>query len=631
MTTLSALTNFWEVISVSWTEELYKIYEYNSSRELDPNEPVMLPVAHSTANAQIEIIIDINGNFKGAGTVAKADAVTIIPATEDSATRSSGICAMPFADKLIYIAGDYSQYADGKKSDNTKHFTAYMEQLGNWLTSEFSHPFVDALYKYLDKRCLIYDLIKAGILKTDEVSGKLKKNEKISGIPQEDSFVRVIINAENESIQTWKSKSLQESFISFNNSLMGKKQLCYASGECAVPTYKHPSKIRNSGDKAKLMSSNDESGFTYRGRFANKEQAVSVGYDYLQKIHNALRWLREKQGINFDSMTVIVWASAMQDIPPCSDSLIDDDDLIFEDENNIPSTMSMYTDMLNKRIFGYGEKLTPNTKVMIMGLDAATTGRISISMYSELESSEYLANIEKWHSETAWLRYSSKHKKKIVNSFGLYEIVRYAFGTEQGKFVECDEKVLRDNILRLINCVVNGNRLPADIVNALYQKASYPLAYDIKNNNHRRVLETACGMIRKQIIDRKGDVLMAYDPNETDRSYLYGCLLAIADKAESESYDENERNVRITNAKRYGNAFSQRPYQTWGIIEERLRPYFNKLGRYQVKYGKWINEIVSKMDTSTFSDNSRLEPMYLLGYHNFTEYMYSASAGKEEK
>lgn len=617
---------------MSWNEELYKIYEYNSGREFDANEPVMLPVSHSTANAQIEVIIDIDGNFKGAGTIAKADAVTVIPATENSATRSSGICAMPFADKLIYIAGDYGQYADGKKSDNTGYFTAYMNQLRKWRESEFSHPFVDALYKYLDKRCLIYDLIEAGILKTDETDGKLKKNEKISGISQEDSFVRVIINTENESIQTWKSKSLQESFISFNSSLlMGEKQLCYASGEYVVPTYKHPSKIRNSGDKAKLMSSNDESGFTYRGRFSSKEQAVSVGYDYSQKIHNALRWLREKQGKNFNSMTVIVWASAMQDIPSCSDSLIDDDDLIFEDENNVPSTMPMYTEMLKKRIFGYGEKLDPGTKVMIMGLDAATTGRINISMYSELESSKFLANIEKWHSETAWLRYSSKHKKKIVNSFGLYEIIRYAFGTEQGAFVECDEKVLRDNILRLINCVVNGVRLPADIVNALYQKASNPLAYDIKNNNHRRVLVTACGMIRKQIIDRKGDVLMAYDPNETDRSYLYGCLLAIADKAESESYDEDERNVRVTNARRYWNAFSQRPYQIWGIIEEHLRPYFNKLGKSQVKYGKWINEIVSKMDTATFSDNRRLEPMYLLGYHNFTEYMYSASAVREEK
>ena len=618
---------------MSWTDELYKIYEYNCDREFGENETVMLPVAHSTANAQIVLMIDLEGKFKGAKAVEKSDAVTVIPATEDSATRSSGICAMPFADKLIYIAGDYSTYADGKKADNSGHFINYMNQLRKWMAGEYSHPFVRALYMYLDKKCLISDLVKADVIKTDEVSGKFKEKEKISGIAQEDSFVRIIIFANDSVVETWKDRSLQDSFISFNSSLMGEKQLCYASGEYVPSTYKHPSKIRNSGDKAKIMSTNDESGFTYRGRFADKEQAVSMGYEYSQKIHNALRWLREKQGRNIDSLTLIVWASAMQDIPDSSESFFDDsffDDLSDEKQEVIPSTMPMYMDMLNKRIFGVREKLEPNTKVMIMGLDAATTGRINISMYSELESSRYLANIEKWHSETAWLRFYGKSKKKMINSFSVYDIIRYAFGTEQGAFVDCDKKLMRDNILRLMNCITNGAKLPSDIAYALYQKASNPLAYD-NNYNHRSVLETACGMIRKNIIDRKGDVSMAYDPSITDRSYLYGCLLAIADKAESEAYDEQERNVRVTNARRYWNAFSQRPYMTWGVIEERLRPYMDKLGKSQVKYSKWINEIVSKMDEKIFMNNSRLEPLYLLGYHHFTEYMYNGNVTKEEK
>ena len=631
---------------MSWTDELYKIYEYNSDRDFDENEPVMLPVAHSTANAQIEITIGLDGEFKGARTVEKADAVTVIPATEDSATRSSGVCAMPFADKLIYIAGDYCDYAEGKKADNTGHFINYINQLRLWKESEYSHPFVSALYSFLDKKQLIHELVMSGVIKTDEATGKFKEKEKIAGIAQEDSFVRFVVQTSDNCVQTWKDKSLQESFISFNSSLMGDKQLCYASGEFVPATYKHPSKIRNSGDKAKIMSTNDESGFTYRGRFANKEQAVSVGYEYSQKIHNALRWLREKQGKNIDSLTVIVWASAMQDIPDFTRSFInedeieaqpveEDEDSIFDDlpdekNDEIPSTMPLYMDMLKKRIFGVRDRLELNTKVMVMGLDAATTGRINISMYSELEASQYLANIEKWHSETAWLRFYSKPKKKMINSFSASDIIRYAFGTEQGASVECDKKVMRDNILRLLSCITNGAKLPSDIVNALYQKASNPLASE-HNYNHRSVLETACGMIRKKIIDEKGDVSMAFDPNITDRSYLFGCLLAIADKAESESYDDQERNVRVTNARRYWNAFSQRPYQTWGIIEERLRPYMDKLGNAQVKYTKWINEIVSKMDADTFSDNSRLEPLYLLGYHQFTDYMYNGKAIKEEE
>ena len=118
---------------------------------------------------------------------------------------------------------------------------------------------------------------------------------------------------------------------------------------------------------------------------------------------------------------------------------------------------------------------------------------------------------------------------------------------------------------------------------------------------------------------------MAYDPNETDRSYLFGCLLAIADKAESEAYSKEDRGVRVTNAKRYWNTFSQRPYQTWQTIEEHLRPYMTRLQKSQVKYEKWINEIMGKMAPADFTDNSRLEPLYLLGYHHFTDFMYNTN------
>ena len=121
---------------------------------------------------------------------------------------------------------------------------------------------------------------------------------------------------------------------------------------------------------------------------------------------------------------------------------------------------------------------------------------------------------------------------------------------------------------------------------------------------------------------------MAYDPNETNRSYLFGCLLAIADKAERDTYEKGEN--RTTNAKRYWSAFSSHPYQTWMIIEERLRPYLDKLSdNGQVYYEKKIQEITDKMSAADFADNSKLEPLYLLGYHHFTSYLYSKNNNEE--
>ena len=630
---------------MSWTNELLAVYDYNSGREFTEGEPEMLPIAHSTANAQIEITISESGEFMGASAVEKNDSKTVIPATEDSATRSSGIAPMPFDDKLVYIAGDYGKYVVGKRSDNENYFLSYMNQLRKWYESPYTNKAVKALYDYLDKRTIMSDLVRAGVLKTDESTGKLADNVKIAGISQEDSFVRFIIEGEPP-LKTWDNTFCKKygldmvgDFQKFNGSFVGTEQLCYATGEILPVTYKHPAKLRNAGDKAKLFSANDESGFSYKGRFNGKEEAVSISYDFSQKIHNALRWLIQKQGEAFNTMTLVVWASALQDIPTPTKKGYDDDDDDLDDEKEIPTTAPMYMALLKKNIYGYRTNLAPNTKVMLMGLDSTSDrnqGRISLSLYTELNSSDYLSNIEKWHSQTAWTRYKRKQKKTVVNSFSIIEIVKCAFGTEQGKFIDCDKKIKGDNVLRLLPCVTAGKKIPDDIISALYNKASNPLAYE-NSYNHRTVLETACGMIRKSIIDKEkydkeDDHLMAYDPNNTDRSYLYGCLLAIADKAENEAFIPEDRNKRQTSARRYWNVFSQRPYQTWGIIDSNIKIYFNKLEKGQVKYQKRINEILDKMDEKTFKDNSRLENVYLLGYSHYMTKMFNEDmkSNKEE-
>ncbi len=64
---------------------------------------------------------------------------------------------------------------------------------------------------------------------------------------------------------------------------------------------------------------------------------------------------------------------------------------------------------------------------------------------------------------------------------------------------------------------------------------------------------------------------MALDKEETNRSYLYGRLLAVADRIEYRTYDEKDK-ARVTNAKRYMSTFSQRPFETWKMIEEISSP-----------------------------------------------------------
>ena len=73
---------------MSWMSQLVKTYEDNIGKG-SQSETGLMPIAHMSANAQIEIILSREGEFRDAFKVEKADAATLIPVTEASAGRSS--------------------------------------------------------------------------------------------------------------------------------------------------------------------------------------------------------------------------------------------------------------------------------------------------------------------------------------------------------------------------------------------------------------------------------------------------------------------------------------------------------------------------------------------------------------
>ena len=75
---------------MNWIQSLYETYE-NCQNALGyaPNTPrPLLPICHITTQAQVEVVIDGQGNFRRARIVDKNDSTTIIPATENSGGRS---------------------------------------------------------------------------------------------------------------------------------------------------------------------------------------------------------------------------------------------------------------------------------------------------------------------------------------------------------------------------------------------------------------------------------------------------------------------------------------------------------------------------------------------------------------
>ena len=108
---------------------------------------------------------------------------------------------------------------------------------------------------------------------------------------------------------------------------------------------------------------------------------------------------------------------------------------------------------------------------------------------------------------------------------------------------------------------------------------------------------------------------MALDKENSDRSYLFGRLLAIADIAELREYDKTETK-RTTNAKKYWSVYAKRPSSTLELIRKRLNPYLEKK---DIGLKEWcenlIADIVVEIEKTNGYNNKPLSEMYVLGYY----------------
>lgn len=638
---------------MAWLKTLAETYDvYADLAGVDRNgQAVLLPISHSTFNAQIEVTIDRDGNFIDSKKLDKGnDVVTIIPVTEDSTARSSGIAPHPLCDKLCYIAGDYTLYTDDNKE---KFFEAYMEQLRDWAESTETHPMVQAIYQYLEKRSLIHDLVTSSVLELND-DGRLTDHTKIHGLGQTGANVRFIIRGNTLPQEVWRNQELYKKYSEYYQRKLETKKLCYASGKIESCSDKHPSKIRNSADKAKLISGNDESGFTYRGRFTAKEQVVSVGYDTSQKAHNALRWFIQKQGYTRDESAIVCWmVNRDMQIPDMMKDSVnaynDIDDFDFDTIDtyetstaNKHDTGKNFAEQFNNAVNGYVGKIKMDDRVAIIALDAATTGRLSVVYYDEMGGKQYVDAILNWQTHCKWYRTvkvgkAEDGKQRITCECtpSPRDMALAAFGVQRSEWLEADSKLIRATVKRLLPCITQkGTKIPTDIIRAAAQRASMPQTMSdyIWYND---VLCVVCAMIRFNY--EEGSMTMDYflNDNVDDRNVLFGRLLAVYDYMEQRAmfeYDENGKvkERRTTNAKRYWNAYSSRPAKTFKTIKQNLVAYEKKLSDFELmKFEEWTGEIMEHLAGNGF-DNTALSEMYLPGYYQQMEYMKKAFQKKEQ-
>lgn len=613
---------------------LYQTYENNvhmAGKSVDDKAPLSL-VAHMPANAQIEITIDADGNFNGACELDKKQSKTLIPVTEQSQSRANKNAPHALSDNLTYVAGDFGEYiSDEKLAGKSKdRFALYKDALGKWAESEYSHPKVKAVYAYISKKSVASDLIKSGVFECGE-NGKLA-DKKISGNPYEKVLVRfVVIGCDDGTPNaTWQDFTLFDKYTKYYSTVQkGVKDVCYLTGEKQTVCLTHPKGIIASNYGAKLISANDDTNYTYRGRFTNSEEAYSVSYEATQKAHNALTWLVARQGYTFgnkDKRTFVCWNPKGKEVPEFDDPLGMD---VEDDTGETSYTEELYKKKLIKAIAGIEQNLDDNDDIVVIGLDAATTGRLSVTYYNELKFSDFIERIYNWYDNCCWYftRFTNDGKpyKKILAP-QTRRIAEYAFGTEQSNYIEVNDKLMKEQAQRIISCILDAKRIPKDIIHAITMRASTPLAYS--RGNRERILSTACALIKKYYKEKGAEIKMTLDYAETDRSYLFGRLLAVAEKVERDTYLREE--TREPNAIRLQSAFVHHPMHTWKLLEVKLNPYYKKHSPgTRMYYKKIVTDLVTKINESDKDLlNTALSEKYLVGYYLQRAELYKEKANK---
>lgn len=623
-----------------WLLNLYETYNANEGQvgvmgmNQFGKEYTLIPEAHTTQNAHIEVAVTEDGEFHAATVIDKNDASTLIPSTIDSASRAgAAVYPYPLHDKLSYVAGDFVDY--GGKIGKENPFDVYISQLEGWANSANSHSTIQSIYQYLVRKSLISDLVEEKILFLDgnkiliedwkkeyeAIHGERPKIFSVVTGGQHAAFVRFYVHSTDRIIEKpWKDKSLFNSYIKYYKQQVGNEDVCYVTGKVSPSTDKHANKIRHAADKAKLISGNDTSGFTFRGKFNKSDEVASISYEVSQKAHNALRWLIDKQGKMVDQRVFLIWGNNLVELADVQDNTYD---LLGQmgwkaPETKVKATTNdAFAKEFSKAVDGYSHDLKTDAKINVLVMDSATTGRMGVLYYRNMDKELYFERLKKWHTTCTWRHhFRDKDTKQFMEYLGAPSTKDIAFAAYGS---HASDKLVKGLMERMLPSVLEGREIPIDIVRSAISRASNPVS--MENWEWQKTLSIACALI-----NQKEEMDVGLDKNNDDRDYLFGRLLAVADVLERSALDKEDK--RTTNAIRYMNAFSQHPARTWTTIQSSLQPYEAKLGRRAVRYTSIIDEIGSKIKVEDFNDKP-LSGKYLLGLYSQRYELYKKTEEKD--
>lgn len=623
--------------------DLIETYDAVSGHE-PPGMEKIAPVGHhytSLGEFVIEVTVDEHGNLVVIRAEKQKGGSVLLAVTEKSASRTVSVKTTPHAlnDNLIYMTPGY--YLNDKGINSS--YDAYINQLAGWVNSPESCLQIKAVYQYLRNHDLVDDALDAGLLKGADSDFDEKKYK------QSLVLWKVMTPSHSEE-ETWRNQEVIKSWTAYYSRYHHEHcetVLDSVNGELSDVELLHPRAVSIYGT-SKLMSvaTKEDSTLHFKGeRFNDSKQNMQIGYVSSQKIHNALGWLIDTQSIAISKNSLPYQRSEDKDKPKLivcwSPEYKETMDMwqqmaiLFGSQDKRKSQYRTYKDQLAQILYGISNPEIADQRISIFMTDCTGKGRFSTILYRSYHAKEFLKKLQDWYSNCVWYFWNAMDKKMEIASPSLFTIAKCAYGVEHINeagipYLDVNDAVFKNAVQNLLTVVLDDRRMQDSIIRKLVAQASMPERFS-GNEGHKwwnwwEILLTACAVIHNRhmfINKEKGECDLELDKNNTDRSYLFGRLLAVLDRIENVALNQREKakgeaggDHRDTNAMRLWSAYAAHPNTCFANLRNCVEPYLRMLKYSSRKfYEDEIQEIYTKLDLSDPKLNRPLEPEYLMGYY----------------
>ncbi|MDY3991036.1 MAG: type I-C CRISPR-associated protein Cas8c/Csd1 [Lachnospiraceae bacterium] len=599
------------------------------------------PIAHQYGSKKqvVDVTITEDGRYAGSEINDKAEGLTLLAVTEESAGRTSSAATTPHAlnDNLYFMCRN--NYA-GKDGIN-KSYKAYIEQLGKWCASDYGCVQAKAVLRYISDNDLLDDMKKDGKFATIDDDKELKKY--LDDLKKYTVRWRVVSDDPEQISETWKNPDTIDSwtryYTDYHNKHAPVHEIDFITGKESDIELNHPKPV-NLYANAKIISISTKEDIVtnFKGeRFSNENGLPQIGYVASQKMHNALSWLVNTQRITYCGRVLVCFSpDAVSDIGDCGFQL----STLFgvsglDNNDDYESYLQRFKNLVYKGI----DKGLVGKHVVIFMLDSSSKGRFAPIMYKSFDADSYVRRISDWYKNCSWYRKDMETGNYLMKPVSLSEIVRAAYGTLRDNYLDVRDEIRKEEIDTLLGVVLNGTPIPESMIYHLAEQVSPERFKTDTGDIFNRIIIAACAVLHwKHTREKKGERDMALDRENTDRSYVYGRLLAVYDRIENAALNKkgtkNEKGYtehRDTNAMRMWTAYAAHPKMTLMSLQERVQPYLSSLPYgLRTYFQNEITSIMELMPADTGRDY-KLSPEYIMGfYHERAEFAKKTTDDKED-